>query len=108
MLFEQISWLTQIYDSKVLKQQVHKQSEKFKTTHKQKLRNLGLDIYEGVGDKPQMVVKLSNHVLTETEYKALNPSLQFGIIQLKFTFTDMQTVFENLYRQVRPHLQSTK
>ena len=77
VLFNQISWLTRIYVSKFLKQQAHDQSEKFKATHKQKLRNLGLDIYEGLGDEPQVVVNLSNRALTETEYKALNHGLQF-------------------------------
>ena len=55
-----------------------------------------------------MVVNLLNRTLTETEYKALNHGLQFGILPLKFNFIDVQTEFENLYRQVRPHLQNTK
>ena len=97
-----------IYVSKFLKQQAHEQSKKFKATHKQKLRNLRLDIYEGLGDEPQVVDNLTNRALTETEYKALNHGLQFGILPLKFNFIDVQTEFENLYWQVRPHLQNTK
>ena len=77
-------------------------------THKQKLRNLGLTIYEGLGGEPQVVVNLSNRALAKTEYKALNHGLQFGILPLKFNFIDVETEFESLYRQVRPHLQNTK
>ena len=55
-----------------------------------------------------MVVNLSNRALTETNYKALNHGLQFDILPLKFNFIDVQTEFENLYRQVRPHQQNTK
>ena len=108
MLLDQIPWLTRINVSKVLKQQAHEQNEKFKTTHKLKLRNHGLDIYEGLGVEPQRGVNLSNRALTETEYKVLYHGLQLGILPLKFTFIDVQTEFEHLYRQVRPHLQNTK
>ena len=55
-----------------------------------------------------MVVNLLYRALTATEYKALNHGLQFGILPLKFNFIDMQIEFENLYKQVRPHLQNTK
>ena len=78
------------------------------STHKQKLRNLGLDICEGLGDELQVVVNLSNRALVKTVYKALNHGLQFGILPLKFNFIDVQAEFENLYRQVRSHLQNTK
>ena len=78
------------------------------STHKQKLRNLGLDICEGLGDEPQVVVNLSNRALAKTEYKALNHGLRFGILPLKFNFIDVQTEFKNIYRQARPHLQNTK
>ena len=108
MLFEQISWLTPIYVPKFLKRQAHEQSKKFKTTLKQKLQNLGLDIYEGLDDKTQVVVNLSNRTLTETKYKAQNHGLQFGILPRKCNFNDMQTEFENLCWQLGPHLQNTK
>ena len=85
-MFEQISWLTRIYACKFLKQLAHEQSKKYKTTHMQKLRNLGLDIYERLGNKPQVVVNSPNQALTETEYKALNRGLQFGILPLKGAF----------------------
>ena len=55
-----------------------------------------------------MVVNLSNRAPTETEYKEINHGLQFGVLPLKFNFIDVQTECENLYTQVRPHLQNTK
>ena len=105
ILFQQISWVTQIYVSKFLKKQAKDDREKFSVIHKRKLQNLGRHISS---DELDVVVNLSHKKLTPTEHQALNHGLQFGILPTKFNFIDVQTEFENLYWQVRPRLQNTK
>ena len=72
------------------------------------LANFGDPCSDDSEDGLQVVVHLSNRQLSETEYRALNHGLQFGILPTKFNFNEVQAEFENLYRQVRPHLQHTK
>ena len=55
-----------------------------------------------------MVVNLSYKKITPIEHQTLNHGLQFGTLPTKFNFINVQTEFENLYRQVRPRLQNTR
>ena len=54
-----------------------------------------------------MFIEVSN-LVGKIEHQALNHGLQFGILPTRFNFIDVQTEFENLYRQVRLRLQNTK
>ena len=55
-----------------------------------------------------MVVNLFHKKLTPIEHQVLNHGLQFGILPMKFNFINVETEFENLYRQVRSSHQNTK
>ena len=105
ILFQQISWLTQIYVSKFLQKQANDDRYKFSAIHKRKLQTFGLHISS---DELDVVVNLSYKKLTPIEHQALNHGLQFEILPTKFNFIDAQAEFENLYRHVRPRLQNAK
>jgi len=49
-----------------------------------------------------VMTNLSDHILTDHEYSALNKGLKFGFLSTHFDFLSTQASFEKLYQYTRP------
>ena len=107
LLFETLGLLTGVYVKKFLHYQVKSYETLVKSIHKRKLENLGLSPIQSSAQL-YVVRNLSSRSLTEIEYKCLNYGLKFGVFPSFFNHIKVQTEFEDLYQQVRPHLDNNE
>ena len=92
---------------KFLQYQVKSNETLVKSIHKRKLENLGLSPIQSSAQL-NVVRNLFSRSLTEIEYKCLIYGLKFGVLPPFFNRIKVQTEFEDLYQQVRPHLDSNE